>query len=186
MFGKFSDFLKILWPETWHLKHWLHCWQLRTTLLTITLWPLNKEWRGQLFAFASSAYWFLPLGLGVIPYIWKLIVCLFALGYCCWWHIETFLKISLTHTFSDPVGPIPYRVSLHLSIYSSQILNAQDLLKDKCQSAPLWECPASPGPACTLQVDLSSPLSSSIALPDKAYSGSLLTSICQHRTGIKV
>ena len=43
----FSDFLKILWPDTWHLRHWLHCWQLRTTILTITLWPLNKEWQGQ-------------------------------------------------------------------------------------------------------------------------------------------
>ena len=27
--------------------HWSHCWQLRTTILTITLWILNKEWRGQ-------------------------------------------------------------------------------------------------------------------------------------------
>ena len=35
--------MKFLWPDTWHLRHWLHCWQLRTTLLTITLWPLNKE-----------------------------------------------------------------------------------------------------------------------------------------------
>ena len=35
------------WPETWHLRHWLHFWQLRTTILTFTLWPLNKEWRGQ-------------------------------------------------------------------------------------------------------------------------------------------
>ena len=30
-----------LWPETWHLRHWLHLWQLRTTILTFTLWPLN-------------------------------------------------------------------------------------------------------------------------------------------------
>ena len=52
MFGKFSDFLKILWPDTWHLRHWLHCWQLRTT---ITLWPLNKEWRGQHLQFLQ---WF--------------------------------------------------------------------------------------------------------------------------------
>ena len=22
----------------WHLRHWLHCWQFRTTLLRITLW----------------------------------------------------------------------------------------------------------------------------------------------------
>ena len=36
-----------MWPETWQLKHWLHFWQLRTTILTFTLWPLNKEWRGQ-------------------------------------------------------------------------------------------------------------------------------------------
>ena len=42
-FQKKSD----LWPETWHLRHSLHFWQLRTTMLTITLWPLNKEWRGQ-------------------------------------------------------------------------------------------------------------------------------------------
>ena len=48
IFGFFSsDFLKILWPDTWHLRHWLHCWQLRTTILTITLWPLNKEWQWQ-------------------------------------------------------------------------------------------------------------------------------------------
>ena len=33
-----------LWPETWHLRHWFHFWQLRTTILTFTLWPLNKEW----------------------------------------------------------------------------------------------------------------------------------------------
>ena len=33
-----------LWPETWHLRHWFHFWQLRTTILTVTLWPLNKEW----------------------------------------------------------------------------------------------------------------------------------------------
>ena len=32
---------------TWHLIHWSHCRQLRTTVLTITLWPLNKEWWGQ-------------------------------------------------------------------------------------------------------------------------------------------
>ena len=29
IFGKFS--------ETWHLKYWLHFWQLRTKMLTITL-----------------------------------------------------------------------------------------------------------------------------------------------------
>jgi len=57
MFEKFSDFLKVfrffesfqifwkfLWPETWHLRHWLHFWQLRTKIWTITLWPLNTEW----------------------------------------------------------------------------------------------------------------------------------------------
>ena len=26
------------------LRHWLHCWQLRTTIWTITLCPLNREW----------------------------------------------------------------------------------------------------------------------------------------------
>ena len=40
----FQCFWKFLWPETWHLRHWLHFWQLRTTTLTITLWPLNREW----------------------------------------------------------------------------------------------------------------------------------------------
>ena len=35
---------KFLWPETWHLRHWFHFWQLRTTIWTITLWPLNREW----------------------------------------------------------------------------------------------------------------------------------------------
>ena len=45
---QFSYFRKIFrFFETWHLRHWLHCCQLRTTLLTITLWPLNKEWQGQ-------------------------------------------------------------------------------------------------------------------------------------------
>ena len=44
-FWKFSD-PGDLWPETWHLIHWLHFWQLKTTILTITLCPLNKEWRG--------------------------------------------------------------------------------------------------------------------------------------------
>ena len=38
---------KFLWPYTLHLRHWLHFWQLRITILTFTLWPLNKEWRGQ-------------------------------------------------------------------------------------------------------------------------------------------
>ena len=36
-----------LWPETWQLIHWLHFWQFRTAILTFTLSPLNKEWRGQ-------------------------------------------------------------------------------------------------------------------------------------------
>ena len=40
----FQIFWKFLWPETWHLGHWLHFWQLRTTISTITLWPLNTEW----------------------------------------------------------------------------------------------------------------------------------------------
>ena len=41
IFWEFSNFLK---PETWHLRHWLHFWQLRTTIWTITLWHLNREW----------------------------------------------------------------------------------------------------------------------------------------------
>ena len=31
------------WPETWHLRHWLHFWQLRTTILTFTLCPWIKS-----------------------------------------------------------------------------------------------------------------------------------------------
>ena len=45
--GKYNDIKsnpRDLWPETWLLRHWLHFWQLRTTILTITLWPLKKEW----------------------------------------------------------------------------------------------------------------------------------------------
>ena len=42
--GSFQSFWKFLWPETWHLRHWLNFWQLRTTIWTITLWPLNREW----------------------------------------------------------------------------------------------------------------------------------------------
>ena len=40
----YTDFLKSCdtWDTAymWHLRHWLHCWQLRTTLLRINLWPL--------------------------------------------------------------------------------------------------------------------------------------------------
>ena len=43
-FESFQIFWKFFWPETWHLRHWLHFWQLRTTIWTITLWPLNTEW----------------------------------------------------------------------------------------------------------------------------------------------
>ena len=42
--GSFQSVWKFLWPETWHLRHRLHFWQLRTTIWTITLWPLNREW----------------------------------------------------------------------------------------------------------------------------------------------
>ena len=42
MFWKFSDFLKVF--VTSYLSHWLHFWQLRTMIWTITLWPLNTEW----------------------------------------------------------------------------------------------------------------------------------------------
>ena len=55
-FESFQIFWKFLWPETWHLRHWLHCWQLRTTILTITLWPLNKEWRGPHSQFLQCFY----------------------------------------------------------------------------------------------------------------------------------
>ena len=40
----FQSFWRFLWPETWHLRHWLHFWQLRRTIWTITLWSLNTEW----------------------------------------------------------------------------------------------------------------------------------------------
>jgi len=48
----FWNFFQIFWKSCYLtldtlIRHWLHCWQLRTTILTITLWPLNKEWRGQ-------------------------------------------------------------------------------------------------------------------------------------------
>ena len=42
--GSFQSFWKFLWPETRHLRHWLHFWQLRTTIWTIRLWSLNTEW----------------------------------------------------------------------------------------------------------------------------------------------
>ena len=65
IFGNFLDFQKIFrflkkkfrflkgfqicgkfltLTEIWRLRHWLHFWQLRTTIWTITLWPLNREW----------------------------------------------------------------------------------------------------------------------------------------------
>ena len=47
----FQIFGKFLWPETWHLRHWLHFWQLKTATLTNTLWPLNKEWQRQRLQF---------------------------------------------------------------------------------------------------------------------------------------
>ena len=49
-FESFQIFWKFLWPETWHLRHWLHFWQLRTTIWTITLWPLNT-------AFGDTFLW---------------------------------------------------------------------------------------------------------------------------------
>ena len=30
--------------DLWPLRHWLHFWQLRTTILTIILWLLNAGW----------------------------------------------------------------------------------------------------------------------------------------------
>ena len=58
IFGKFLDFRIFFFRffenfVTWHLTLetlitlTIDNWQLRTTILTITLWPLNKEWRGQ-------------------------------------------------------------------------------------------------------------------------------------------
>ena len=59
IFGKFQ----IFWENfvAWHLRHWLHCIQLRTTILTITLWPLNKEWWGQHLQFLRCFSLGLPL-----------------------------------------------------------------------------------------------------------------------------
>ena len=76
--GKFSDFWGIfqsfwnfLWPETWHLRHWLHFWQLRTTIWTITLWPLNREWWWQHSQFLRCLYvmWDLGCHLGQLKYV---------------------------------------------------------------------------------------------------------------------
>ena len=52
-----------LWPETWHLRHWFHFWQLRTTILTFTLWLLNKEWWWQHSQFLRCFIIFAPLFL---------------------------------------------------------------------------------------------------------------------------
>ena len=52
----FQIFGEFLWPETWHLRHWLHFWQLRTTIWTITLWPLNREWWWQHSQFLRCFY----------------------------------------------------------------------------------------------------------------------------------
>ena len=78
--GKYNDIKsnpRDLWPETWLLRHWLFFWQLRTTILTITLWPLKKErwWQHSQFLrclhviqhvwsslnFASHAFCILPI-----------------------------------------------------------------------------------------------------------------------------
>ena len=58
--GSFQSFWKFLWPETWHLRHWLHFWQLRTTIWTITLWPLNREWWWQHSQFLRCFYESVP------------------------------------------------------------------------------------------------------------------------------
>ena len=47
-------------PDSWHLRHWLHFWQLRTTILTFTLWPLNKEWWWQHSQFLRCFLWGFP------------------------------------------------------------------------------------------------------------------------------
>ena len=61
--GSFQSFWKFLWPETWHLRHWLHFWQLRTTIWTITLWPLNREWWWQHSQFLRCFIGELPLAV---------------------------------------------------------------------------------------------------------------------------
>ena len=47
----YIDFLKSCdtWDTAymWHLRHWLHCWQLSTTLLRITLWSWIALRQGQ-------------------------------------------------------------------------------------------------------------------------------------------
>ena len=37
-FGSFQSFWKFLWPETWHLRHWLHFWQQQYGQLHCDLW----------------------------------------------------------------------------------------------------------------------------------------------------
>ena len=78
MFRKSLDFLwKILrwdvWPETWHSSHWL---QLRTTILTTTLWPLNKEWRGQHLQFLRCFFAkpSLDISMSFAPFITTVVI----------------------------------------------------------------------------------------------------------------
>ena len=52
MFGKLSDFLKILWPETWDLGHWLHCWLLKkkNSIINNHIVTFEKRVTGTAFA----------------------------------------------------------------------------------------------------------------------------------------
>ena len=74
-----SDFLKSCdlkldtWDTDymWHLRHWLHCWQLRTTIWTITLWPLNREWWWQHSQFLRCFFsWKVPF-FGLKGWDWE-------------------------------------------------------------------------------------------------------------------
>ena len=47
----------------WHLRHWLHCWQLRTTLLRITLWSWIALRQGQHSQFLRC--------FGLLFYFWR-------------------------------------------------------------------------------------------------------------------
>ena len=68
----FQIFGKFLWPETWHLRHWLHFWQLRTTIWTITLWPLNTEWWWQHSQFLRCLFRLKP----TLWTVWGYVVCI--------------------------------------------------------------------------------------------------------------
>ena len=91
-FESVQIFWKFLWPETWHLRHWLHFWQLRTTIWTIALWPLNTEWWWQHSQFLRC--YLLLMFLSVISFI----ILIFAF-------IIVFGQPSAPHLRQDPVWP---------------------------------------------------------------------------------